>query len=473
MLNVKQFIEVDRKEPKKHSANQRRTDFNEIYDAFSLNEVKQQADRCLDCGNPYCQNACPVHNYIPNWLQLVAEGRFLEAADISNQTNSLPEVCGRVCPQDRLCEMACTLENTNFEAVTIGAIEKFITDYAFENGYSPIKSDVKIDKKVAIIGAGPAGMACANVLSRSGVMVDVYDSNREIGGLLTFGIPNFKLDKSIVKKRRKQLEDQGVKFILNTTIGNKPGEVPFDSIRDSADAVFLGLGVYGALDGNLKGSNAAGVYKALDFLIGQINDLLAFKDLKSNEKKIDLKGKKVIVLGGGDTAMDCNRTAIRQGASQVICAYRRDEASMPGSKKEVSNAVEEGVEFFYNAQPLQIISQNNQVVGVEFAKTKLVKNESSERSEFQITDEKFILNADAIIIAFGFQAQKHAWFTEHKIMTSTKNLTNVKGVSDLAMQSSNPDIFTGGDMYRGSALVVEAIDDGQQAAKSILTYLGV
>ena len=311
-----QFLDVGRFDPDKLTPDNRKIHFIEIYGDYNEIEAANQAHRCLDCGNPYCEWKCPVHNYIPNWLKLVNEGNILEAVELCHQTNSLPEVCGLVCPQDRLCEGACTL-NDGFGAVTIGSIEKYITDKAFEMGWKPnLKSRKWTDKKVAIIGAGPAGLSCADVLTRAGIHSHVFDKHEEIGGLLTFGIPEFKLEKKVVKRRRKILEGMGVKFNLGKEIGR---DISFEKIYNDYDAIFLGMGTYTSLEGGFQGEDLPNVFKAIDYLIGSNKKLLGINN--PEEKYINLKGKDVVVLGGGDTAMDCNRTAIRQGAKSVTCIY--------------------------------------------------------------------------------------------------------------------------------------------------------
>ena len=346
LKNVLQFIENPRQDPKKAPAKERIKGFREIYEQFDFDSAAAQAGRCLACGNPYCEWKCPVHNYIPNWLQLIAEGNLEQAAELSNLTNSLPEICGRVCPQDRLCEGACTL-NDGFGAVTIGSIEKYITDTALENGWKPDLSQVKkLDKRVAIVGAGPAGLGCADVLVRNGVTPVVFDRYPEAGGLLTFGIPSFKLEKEVIKRRCQLLQDMGVEFRLGVEIGK---DKSMAELLAEFDAVFLGMGTYRYIKGGFPGEDMAGVYEALPYLISNTRNVLGLD--QDENGFIDMKGKRVVVLGGGDTAMDCNRTAIRQGASSVICAYRRDEENMPGSKREVANAKEEGVEFLWNRQP--------------------------------------------------------------------------------------------------------------------------
>ena len=310
-----QFIDVGRQNPSKKNIESRKAEYAEIYEPFQQQQASQQAHRCLECGNPYCEWKCPVHNYIPNWLKLASEGNILEAVELSHQTNTLPEVCGRVCPQDRLCEGACTLDD-GFGAVTIGSVEKYITDTALAMGWRPdMSSVVDSGKKVAIVGAGPAGLGCADILARAGVIVTVFDSYPEIGGLLTFGIPEFKLEKSVMTLRREVFEGMGITFELNTEIGK---DLAFETLIDEYDAVFLGMGTYNSMKGGFPGEDLKGVHEALPFLVSSVNRNLGFE--KSADDFINLEGKRVIVLGGGDTAMDCNRTSIRQQAASVTCA---------------------------------------------------------------------------------------------------------------------------------------------------------
>ncbi|HCP99033.1 MAG TPA: glutamate synthase small subunit, partial [Pseudoalteromonas sp.] len=365
--NVYQFIDVQRVDPRKKPISSRKKSFIEIYEPFSENQVNSQADRCLDCGNPYCEWKCPVHNYIPQWLKLIRTGRILEAAELSHRTNSLPEVCGRVCPQDRLCEGSCTLDE-EFGAVTIGNIEKYITDTAFKMGWKPDMSYVTwTDKKVAIIGAGPAGLGCADILVRNGVKPVVFDRHPEIGGLLTFGIPSFKLEKEVMQKRREIFTEMGVEFKLNVEVGK---DISMDEILNEYDAVFLGVGTYQSMRAGLENEDAPGVHDALPFLIGNTNRVMGYDE--SKQACIDMANQKVVVLGGGDTAMDCVRTSIRHNALKVTCAYRRDEENMPGSKREVKNAKEEGVIFTYNVQPKGIVlDDKGAVAGVKMVKTQL------------------------------------------------------------------------------------------------------
>ena len=461
-----QFLEVGRFDPAKKSIEERKISFVEIYEEYNQVQVSNQAHRCLDCGNPYCEWKCPVHNFIPDWLKLVNEGNIIEAAELCHSTNSLPEVCGRVCPQDRLCEGACTL-NDGFGAVTIGSTEKYITEKAFEMGWKPDMSyRTWTDKKVAIIGAGPAGIACADVLTRSGVHSHVYDKNEEIGGLLTFGIPEFKLEKSVIKRRRKILEEMGVEFNLGKEIGK---DLPFKKIYKDYDAVFLAMGTYTSLEGGFNGENLNGVHKAIDYLISSTKKLLKLQ--KNKDEFINLKNKRVIILGGGDTAMDCNRTAIRQGAKSVKCLYRRDEENMPGSRREVQNAKEEGVQFEFNIQPIEIIGKDK-VEGVRIVRTQLGEpDQNGRRVPIPISGSESVYEADAVIVAFGFRASPANWFDDFNIDTHKNGLVVAEEHQEFQFQTSNEKIFSGGDMVRGSDLVVTAIWEGREAAKSIIKYV--
>jgi len=461
-----QFLEVGRYDPNKKNIEERKINFVEIYGDYNQSEASNQSHRCLDCGNPYCEWKCPVHNYIPDWLKLVNDGNIMEAADLCHQTNSLPEMCGRVCPQDRLCEGACTL-NDGFGAVSIGNIEKYITDKAIDMGWRPdLSNRTWTNKKVAIIGAGPAGIGCADILIRAGINCDVFDKQPEIGGLLTFGIPEFKLEKSVVRRRRKILEEMGIKFHLNKEIGK---DISFQKLHEKYDAVFLGMGTYTSLEGGFKGEDLPQAHKAIDYLIGNTNHLLKFPQKES--AYINFKGKDVVILGGGDTAMDCNRTAIRQGAKSVTCLYRRDEKNMPGSRREVINAKEEGVVFEFNIQPIEIIGDKN-VQGVKTIQTKLGEpDQNGRRVPVPIQASEKIYAADEVIIAFGFRANPANWFKDFKIKTDKSGLVVAPEKQDLKFQTSNPKIFSGGDMVRGSDLVVTAIWEGREAAKSIIQYV--
>lgn len=461
-----QFLDVARVDPKKKALDTRKAQYVEIYDLFEPKEAKGQAHRCLACGNPYCEWKCPVHNYIPNWLKLVSEGNILQAAELAHQTNTLPEVCGRVCPQDRLCEGACTL-NDGFGAVTIGSVEKYIVDTAFAMGWRPDMSKVvPTGKRVAVIGAGPAGLGCADVLVRTGVKPVVFDRYPEIGGLLTFGIPEFKLEKPVMKKRREIFEGMGIEFRLNTEVGQ---DISFEQLLSEFDAVFMGMGTYTYMKGGFPGEDTAGVHEALPFLISNVNRNLGFEADPSHF--INMAGKKVVVLGGGDTAMDCNRTSIRQSAASVTCAYRRDEENMPGSRREVTNAKEEGVKFLFNRQPIAIIG-NDKVEGVKVVETRLGEPDArGRRLPEVIQGSEEILEADAVIIAFGFRPSPAPWFEKFGINVDNSGRVVAAEAQAKKFQTSNPKVFAGGDMVRGSDLVVTAIWEGRQAAEGILDFL--
>lgn len=468
MANPFQFVDVPRQDPKKLDVEVRVRNYREIYGQFDEQGAVSQSARCIACGNPYCEWKCPVHNYIPNWLKLVAEGNLHQAAELCHQTNSLPEICGRICPQDRLCEGACTL-NDGFGAVTIGAVEKYITDEAFKQGWRPDLSHVvATGKRVAIVGAGPAGLACADVLVRNGVEPVVYDLYPEIGGLLTFGIPPFKLEKEVVLQRRRIQEEMGVTFKLETEVGR---DIPFQTLLDEFDAVFLGMGAYTAMRGGFPGESLPGVIQALPYLITNVLRHMEM-DLQDREP-VDMNGLRVVVLGGGDTAMDCVRTATRQGATSVTCAYRRDQVNMPGSMREVENAKEEGVRFLWNRQPLEIIG-SREVEGVKVISTELAEPDARGRRQPQpIAGTEEVLPADRVIIAFGFRASPMPWFDDHGITLDDRGLVMATQDSRFRFQTSNPKVFAGGDMVRGSDLVVTAVYEGREAAQGILDYLEV
>lgn len=463
-----QFLDLPRKDPKKVKVPVRIKHFKEIYGQFSAEKAGDQAGRCLACGNPYCEWKCPVHNYIPNWLKLVAEGNLFEAAEMSHKTNSLPEMCGRVCPQDRLCEGACTL-NDGFGAVTIGSIEKYITDEALKKGWRPdLSGVVATGQKVAIIGAGPAGLGCADVLTRNGVKAVVYDRYAEIGGLLTFGIPPFKLEKEVVFTRREIMEEMGIEFVLNTEVGK---DIPLQQLLDEYDAVFLGMGTYTSMRGGFPGEELNNVHEALPFLISNVNYQYGWD--KDPSHFVDLKGKNVVVLGGGDTAMDCNRTSIRQEALSVTCAYRRDEKNMPGSRREVKNAKEEGVNFLWNRQPIELVGNDKgEVTGVKVVTTQMgAPDERGRRMPEALPDTEEVIPADAVLIAFGFRPNPADWFQDFNIQTDESGRVIAPEAAEYMHQTTNPKIFAGGDMVRGSDLVVTAVFEGRNAADGIVKYL--
>lgn len=469
-----EFLDTPRRMPERVPLPLRKQgDWSELYGRFGAEEAKHQSARCLDCGNPYCSWGCPLHNYIPQWLELAREGRIHEAAALCHETNPLPEICGRVCPQDRLCEGSCTL-NDGFGAVTIGAVEKYIVDTALADGWRPDLSAVTATgKRVAVVGAGPAGLACADRLARSGIAATVYDRYESIGGLLQFGIPSFKLDRSVMTTRRAILEGMGVVFKLGVEIGR---DVGFDALLEEYDAVFLGLGSYRYTDGGLPGQDLRNVLPALPFLVQNgrivIGDDTQGRPIAGWEDEIalpDLHGKHVVVLGGGDTGMDCVRSAVRLGAASVRCVYRRDEANMPGSAREVANAREEGVEFLFNRQPLELLGTEN-VAAVRVAETRLGDADARGRQRAEIVPgSESELPADVVIIAFGFQPDPPAWLSAHGIALQDNGRIRVDG--GLPFQTLHPRVFAGGDGVRGADLVVTAAYEGREAAKGIAQLL--
>ncbi len=474
--NLFQFLDTPREMPVKVPLAERVAgSFDELYGRFGQAEASHQAGRCLDCGNPYCESKCPVHNYIPNWLELVQEGRIIEAAALCHETNPLPEMCGRVCPQDRLCEGACTL-NDGFGAVTIGAVEKYIVDTAFAQGWRPDLSKVKpTGKRVAVVGAGPAGLACADRLARSGIEATVFDRYEQIGGLLQFGIPSFKLDKAVIATRRAVLEGMGIHFRLGVDVGR---DVGIDELLREFDAVFLGLGAYRYTDGGLPGQELRGVLPALPFLVqngrivtGSAPDGRPIAGWEDQLDLPELRGKHVVVLGGGDTGMDCVRSAIRLGAASVTCAYRRDEANMPGSAREVANAREEGVRFLFNRQPLEIVG-DDQARGVRMVETRLGEPDANGRRAAQpIPGSESVIDADVVIIAFGFSPRAPQWLEALGVQAQANGRLVVGGNGRLPYQTGHDALFAGGDCVRGADLVVTAVQEGRDAAASIARRL--
>lgn len=458
-ISLFSFIEQVRKEPPLLSPEQRIRHFASIYASYADEDAKIQATRCLDCGNPYCEWKCPVHNHIPEWLRLVAEGKILAAADLAHETNTLPEVCGRVCPQELLCEGACTLNGVP-GAVTIGAIEQYLTEKALDMGWRPNLSTVKkINKKIAVIGAGPAGLGCADRLIRAGADVVVYDRQPEIGGLLTFGIPEFKLEKKVIQRRRVILEEMGIRFQLNTEIGQSLG---IDELLKDYDAIFLGLGADKDKKAGIEGEFLAGIQPALPFLISQILEQYP----TTIAKPINLKDKQVIILGAGDTAMDCTRTALRSGARSVHCIYRRNEANKSGSLKDFNRAKEEGAQFIWNKQAIAFVGKD-WVEGVQFLNTEIDNQQQLQL----IKGSEHFLPADIVIIAYGFDANPPPWLTDLGVNLKHSGLIHTSTDQLYPLQTSNPKIFAGGDMVLGADLVVRAIAQGQLAAQSILNYL--
>ncbi len=455
------FVTVDAKTPKKRTAEARRQDFDEIYAEYALAKAKEQSTRCSQCGVPFCQSGCPLQNNIPDWLYLAAQGELREAYNTSAQTNSMPEICGRICPQDRLCEGACVVEQSGHGAVTIGAIERFLTDTAWEQDWvPPIQPKNERAGKVAIIGSGPAGLAAAEALRLQGWQVDVYERADRPGGLLVYGIPNFKLDKSIVARRIKRLEDGGVKFVLNTEVGT---DISFAKLRQTHNAILIATGVYKPRTLSVPGCGAEGVVQALPYLTAA--NKVGLGDKSSG---INAKDKHVVVVGGGDTAMDCVRTAVRQGAKSVSCLYRRDEANMPGSARETQNAKEEGVEFKWLSAPLSLYDKDGQVSGVHAVRMRLgPKDDSGRQSVVPVEGQTFDLKADLVIQALGFTPEDLSGYDDDLKVTEWGTLS----VDPYRFSTTLPGVYAAGDIVRGASLVVWAIREGRDAARAMHTYL--
>lgn len=451
---MQEFIHVNRLELKSKDAQSRIKDFKEIYFLYEPKEASSQSSRCIQCGDPFCHDACPLHNYIPYWLKFINKNNDELAFKLSNETNPFPEITGRVCPQDKLCEGACTL-NDGYGAISIGAIETYISENGFKNGMKPEFSNEKIDKKVAIIGSGPASIATATYLLRSGVEVCMYEKDDVAGGLLVYGIPSFKLQKEVVKRRIDFLVEAGMSLHVNSHVGE---DVEFEKLQDNFDAIFLGIGSQKARKLNIAGENALGVFEALEFL-KQIQKANFNNTLYKN-----LKDKKVLIIGGGDTAMDCARSSIRCEAKSVTCVYRRDKMSMGGSKKEFKNALDEGVEFLYNVSPKEIlVNDKNEVIGLNLEKTLINdgKVQVLKQSEFR-------LECDVVIYALGFNADVQNFLAQNAIQTDESG----KIIIDENYETTCKGVYAGGDCQRGSHLVVTAAADGKKAAKCILKALG-
>ncbi|MDE1895530.1 MAG: NAD(P)-dependent oxidoreductase [Rhodospirillales bacterium] len=456
------FITLPQQTPQKRPADTRREDFDEIYDDFQPETAAAQASRCSQCGIPFCQVHCPLSNNIPDWLKLTAEGRLEEAYELSSATNTFPEICGRICPQDRLCEGNCVIEK-GFDSVTIGAVERYITDTAFENNWvKPIAPASERPETVGIIGSGPAGLAAAERLRAQGYQVTVYDRHDRVGGLLIYGIPGFKLEKDIVLRRWKWLEDGGVKFVLNADIG---GAVPFAELRAKHDAVLIATGVYKAREIGGPGSGLPGIVKALDYLITSNRKSLGDAVPDYNSGLLNAAGKDVVVVGGGDTAMDCVRTAIRQEAKSVTCLYRRDKQNMPGSLREVKNAEEEGVTFTWLSAPEAFLG-DDKVTGVRAVRMHLGLPDASGRQSVEtIENSSFTVKADLVIKALGFDPEElPAAFNEPALQLTGWGTLKVNPRS---FETSLPGVYAAGDIVRGASLVVWAIRDGRDAAAAI------
>lgn len=461
-----------RGEPDKLSPEARACHFNEIYLPFRAEQAHREASRCLKCGeHSICEWTCPLHNHIPQWIERVKEGDIAGAVALSHQTNCLPEITGRVCPQDRLCEGACTVRDGS-GAVTIGNIERYISDQALAMGWTPdMTGVVPVDKRIAIIGAGPAGLACADVLVRHGVNVTVYDRHPEIGGLLTFGIPAFKLDKSLLARRREIFTAMGIHFELNCEVGK---DVSMAQLLSDYDALFIGVGTYRSMKAGIPHEDAPGVYDALPFLVANTRQVMGLEPTAA-EPYINTQGLNVVVLGGGDTAMDCVRTALRHGAAKVTCAYRRDEANMPGSKKEVKNAKEEGAEFEFNVQPVELtLAKNGQVNGIRMLRTELGEPDAQgRRRPVPVAGSEFVMPADAVIMAFGFNPHAMPWLQAQGVNTDDWGRIVASVDSPYRYQTTNPQIFAGGDAVRGADLVVTAMAEGRHAAQGMMDWLGI
>lgn len=461
------FTNIDQKNPDKALSDVRSKNFNEIYSRFARDKAQEQSSRCSQCGVPFCQVHCPLQNNIPDWLKLTAEGRLKEAYEVSSETNNMPEVCGRICPQDKLCEGNCVIEQSGHGTVTIGSIEKYITDVAWEKGWiKTISVNKEKDTSIGIIGSGPAGLAAAEQLRKKGHKVTVYDRYDRPGGLLIYGIPNFKLEKEIVKKRTQRLKDSGINFVMNCEIGSS---ITFNEIKDKHHAILIATGVYRSREIYLNNSNAPNVVPALEFLIASnkkgLNDQV--KDFENG--RLNAKDKNVIVIGGGDTAMDCVRTAVRQGAKSVKCLYRRDKKNMPGSQREVNNAIEEGIDFKWLTLPSKYIG-DKKIQQIKVVKMQLGSpDESGRRRSEPIPDLDENLDADLVIEALGFEPKHLPKMFNRNDLTVTRFGT-IK-INYKTMMTSLEGVFAAGDIVRGASLVVWGIKDGRDAAENIHNFL--
>ena len=462
------FTDLDQQYPDKRSANERKADFGEVYENFIKSNAKEQSSRCSQCGVPYCTVHCPLHNHIPDWLKLAAEDRLEEAYSISSSTNNMPEICGRICPQDRLCEGNCVIEQSGHGSVTIGSVEKYITDKAFEEGWiKPLSIDPKIEKdlSVGIIGAGPAGLAAAEELRKKGYKVHVYDRHDRAGGLLIYGIPNFKLEKDIVERRMSYLENSGIKFHLNINIGQ---DITFQDLRNKHDAVLIATGVYKARELPIE-EKYENVFPALDYLIASNRKGLGDDVKLFDDGTLNAKDKDVVVIGGGDTAMDCVRTAIRQEARSVKCLYRRDKENMPGSAREVNNAEEEGVEFIWKSLPKDFIG-NGKAQEISCVKMSLSDpDEDGRQVPLEVEGSDFKVKSDMVIAALGFSPEELPVLFNEQDLPVTKWGTVRVGFD--TMMTSLDGVFAAGDIVRGASLVVWGIRDGREVANSIHDYI--
>tara|TARA_Y100000590_G_scaffold164118_1_gene188078 strand:- start:1118 stop:2551 length:1434 start_codon:yes stop_codon:yes gene_type:complete len=461
------FINIGQQNPPKRDKSERKEDFNEIYNEFIVEKVKEQSSRCSQCGVPFCQVHCPLSNNIPDWLKLTAEGRLEEAYQLSQSTNNMPEVCGRICPQDRLCEGNCVIEQSGHGTVTIGSIEKYITETAWKKGWiKPIEVSNEINQSVGIIGAGPAGLACGEELRKKGYQITIYDRYDRAGGLLIYGIPNFKLEKHVVERRINLLKDGGIKFINNFEVGK---DSTIKQLREKHEAILIATGVYKAREVNIPGNDLSNIFPAMEFLTASNKKGLGDKVAIFDNGTLNTEGKNVVVIGGGDTAMDCVRTSVRQKAKSVKCLYRRDRDNMPGSAREVANAEEEGVEFIWLSNPKEF-KGTNKINSLIVDKMKLAEpDESGRRKPVVEENSEFEIQADLVIKALGFDPEDlPKLFQEERLQVS--RLGTIKADFD-TMETSIPGVFAAGDIIRGASLVVWAIKDGRDAATSINSYL--
>ena len=461
------FVDIGQQNPPKRDISDRKEDFDEIYQEFLKDRAVQQSSRCSQCGVPFCQVHCPLSNNIPDWLKLTAEGRYEEAYQLSQSTNNMPEVCGRICPQDRLCEGNCVIEQSGHGTVTIGSIEKYITEKAWENGWvKPIEINSEKNESVGIIGSGPAGLACGEQLRKKGYKVTIYDRYDRAGGLLIYGIPGFKLEKHVVQRRIKLLEESGIKFVLNFEVGK---DSSLTELREKHDAILIATGVYKAREINLPGNDLSNIFPAMEFLTASNKKGLGDKVELFDNGTLNAEGKDVVVIGGGDTAMDCLRTSVRQNAKSVKCLYRRDRENMPGSAREVGNAEEEGVEFIWLTSPKEF-KGTNKIESVVVNKMKLGEPDDSGRRKPVVEENSdFEIKADLVIKALGFDPEDlPKLFNEEKLQVSRWG--TIKADFD-TMETSIEGVFAAGDIVRGASLVVWGIKDGRDAATSIDNYL--
>ena len=461
------FVDIGQQNPPKRDISDRKEDFDEIYQEFLKDRAVQQSSRCSQCGVPFCQVHCPLSNNIPDWLKLTAEGRYEEAYQLSQSTNNMPEVCGRICPQDRLCEGNCVIEQSGHGTVTIGSIEKYITEKAWENGWvKPIEINSEKNESVGIIGSGPAGLACGEQLRKKGYKVTIYDRYDRAGGLLIYGIPGFKLEKHVVQRRIKLLEESGIKFVLNFEVGK---DSTLTELREKHDAILIATGVYKAREVNLPGNDLSNIFPAMEFLTASNKKGLGDKVELFDNGTLNAEGKDVVVIGGGDTAMDCLRTSVRQNAKSVKCLYRRDRENMPGSAREVGNAEEEGVEFIWLTSPKEF-KGTNKIESVVVNKMKLGEPDDSGRRKPVVEENSdFEIKADLVIKALGFDPEDlPKLFNEEKLQVSRWG--TIKADFD-TMETSIEGVFAAGDIVRGASLVVWGIKDGRDAATSIDNYL--